>query len=241
MGAVSPKLIPAEITISASDVQLKAGLSLPRNARGLALFAHGSGSSRLSPRNRYVAEALNRGGVGTVLADLLTAEEEMIDQTTAQFRFDIDLLVRRLIAITDWIGQQVELSHLPIGYFGASTGAAAALAAAAERPNVIRAVVSRGGRPDLSREALTRVSAPSLFIVGGNDAFVLRLNREAMRLLPPTTPGHLEIIPGASHLFQEPGALDRVSQLARHWFQLYLTPGNSGGRPISRPSAGGGE
>lgn len=208
--------------IPAGEVELAADLSLPHDATGLVLFAHGSGSSRHSPRNRHVAAVLNRGAIGTLLADLLTEEEEILDQQTAELRFDIDLLARRLIAITDWIGGQEDLRRIRLGYFGASTGAAAALIAAADRPGVARAVVSRGGRPDLAGAALARVVAPCLFIVGGSDETVLRLNRDAIAALPSATEGHLEIVPGATHLFEEPGALDRVAQLARDWFQLHL-------------------
>lgn len=172
------------MVVSAGKVALAADLSLPPDAAGLVVFAHGSGSSRHSPRNRGVAAALNRGAIGTLLIDLLTEDEELIDRRTNALRFDIDLLARRLVAITDWVGEQCNLKKLPLGYFGASTGAAAALAAAAERRDVARAVVSRGGRPDLAGPALGLVHAPCLFIVGGNDPVVLRLNREAIAKLP---------------------------------------------------------
>lgn len=208
--------------IPAGEVELAADLSLPDDATGLVLFAHGSGSSRHSPRNRHVAAVLNQGSIGTLLADLLTEEEEILDLQTAELRFDIDLLARRLIAITDWIGRQENLKRIPLGYFGASTGAAAALIAAADRPHVTGAVVSRGGRPDLAGDALARVLAPCLFIVGGRDEVVLRLNRDAIAALPRATERHLEIVPGATHLFEEPGALDRVAQLARDWFRFHL-------------------
>jgi dienelactone hydrolase len=210
------------IRVPAGGVELAADLSLPESATGLVLFAHGSGSSRHSPRNRRVADVLNRGLIGTILIDLLTEDEEAIDLRTAELRFDIDLLVRRLTAITDWIGAQKNLNTLGLGYFGASTGAAAALGAAADRPDAARAVVSRGGRPDLAGEALSRVLAPCLFIVGGDDPVVLRLNREAIAELPHRTERRLEVIPGATHLFEEPGALDQVAELARGWFQKYL-------------------
>ncbi len=210
------------IFVPAGDVELAADLSLPEHAGGIVLFAHGSGSSRLSPRNRHVAEILNQGSFATVLVDLLTEREELVDLDTAKLRFDIDLLVGRLAAITDWIAAQPDLKQLGLGYFGASTGAAAALGAAALRYRLVRAVVSRGGRPDLAGEALASVRAPCLFIVGGNDSVVLDLNRQAIASLPRTTVRRLEIVPGATHLFEEPGALDRVAQLARDWFRQHL-------------------
>lgn len=211
-----------EITVPADGVELTADLSLPDSTVGLVVFAHGSGSSRHSPRNRHVAAVLNHGAIATILIDLLTEEEEAVDLSTAELRFDIDLLVRRLTAITDWVGGEPDLNNLGIGYFGASTGAAAALAAAAERPDTVRAVVSRGGRPDLAGPALSQVLAPCLFIVGGDDSVVLGLNRAAIAELAPTTARHLEIILGATHLFEERGALARVAVLAREWFQNYL-------------------
>jgi dienelactone hydrolase len=211
-----------EIRVPADGVELTADLSLPDCAIGLVVFAHGSGSSRHSPRNRHVAGVLNQGAIATTLIDLLTEEEEAVDLRTAELRFDIDLLVRRLTAITDWVGGEQDLKNLGIGYFGASTGAAAALGSAAERPRTVRAVVSRGGRPDLAGPALSQVRAPCLFIVGGDDSVVLGLNRAAIAELPPTTRRHLEIIPGATHLFEERGALALVAVLARDWFQKYL-------------------
>jgi len=211
------------IGIPAGEVELAADLCLPEGAAGIVLFAHGSGSSRRSPRNRHVADVLNRGVIGSVLIDLLTEEEERLDIQTAELRFDIDLLVRRLTAITDWIGDQSDLRKLGLGYFGASTGAAAALGAAALRPEAVQAVVSRGGRPDLAGAALSRVHAPCLFIVGGDDATVLDLNRDAIACLPRDTKRRLEIVPRATHLFEEPGALDRVAELARDWFRRYLS------------------
>jgi dienelactone hydrolase len=210
------------IRLPADKVDLPADIWLPEEAAGLVLFAHGSGSSRRSPRNRRVAEGLNRGSIATILIDLLTEAEETVDQRTAELRFDISLLVRRLTAITDWISGQKNLNKLGLGYFGASTGAAAALATAADRPLAARAVVSRGGRPDLAGSTLGRVAAPCLFIVGGDDAVVERLNREAIAALPPRTERRLEIVPGATHLFEEPGALQRVEELALNWFQQYL-------------------
>jgi putative phosphoribosyl transferase len=210
-------------SVCLGTVRLAADISVPHPAGGLVLFAHGSGSSRHSPRNRHVADVLNRGVIGTVLIDLLTEQEEALDLKTAALRFDIALLARRLTAITDWISGQPELNKLGLGYFGASTGAAAALVAAAERPKV-QAVVSRGGRPDLAGEALKSVVAPTLFIVGGDDAIVLDLNYAAMAQLPRRTERKLDVIPGASHLFEEPGALDRVAELARDWFRQHLAP-----------------
>jgi len=219
----------AEIAVPAGRVELAADFSLPEHATGLVVFAHGSGSSRRSPRNRRVAGVLNYGGIATILIDLLTAEEEAIDVRTAELRFNINLLIRRLTAITDWVAGQPDLKSLGIGYFGASTGAAAALAAAAERPEAVRAVVSRGGRPDLAGAALSQVLAPTLFIVGGDDPLVLLLNREAIAQLPHKTERRLEIIPGATHLFEEPGALDIVAVLARDWFQKHLKAGSAHG------------
>jgi len=213
--------------IPVGQIELAADILLPEAAAGLVLFAHGSGSSRHSPRNRHVADVLNRGAIGTVLTDLLTADEEAVDMRTAELRFDIPLLGRRLAAIVDWIGRQPRLKNLGLGCFGASTGAAAALVAASERPNVVQAVVSRGGRPDLAGPALKGVVAPTLFIVGGEDLVVIGLNHSAMRELPPHTQHKLEIIEGASHLFEEPGALDRVAALARDWFRKYLQSATS--------------
>ena len=212
------------MTVPLGEVDLAADVFLPDHAKGLVLFAHGSGSSRHSPRNLHVADVLNRGSIGTLLIDLLTQEEEAIDLRTAEFRFDIPLLGRRVVAITDWIGGQTSLKNLGLGYFGASTGAAAALAAAAQRQNIVRAVVSRGGRPDLAGSALKRVLAPTLFIVGQQDEVVLKLNNEAMKQLPRGTKHKLEIIAGATHLFEEPGALDQVAALASDWFREHLSP-----------------
>ncbi len=203
-------------------IELAADIFLPDHARGLALFAHGSGSSRHSPRNRHVANVLNRGAVGTILIDLLTEQEEALDVRTAELRFDIGMLGRRVVAITDWIGRQPSLKQYGLGYFGASTGAAAALIAAAERPDVVRAVVSRGGRPDLAGAALRGVLAPTLFIVGEEDPVVLDLNRSAIAQLPRQTEHNLEVIAGATHLFEEPGTLDQVAALARDWFRTHL-------------------
>jgi putative phosphoribosyl transferase len=192
------------------------------------LFAHGSGSSRHSPRNRHVADVLNGGSVGTILIDLLTEEEEAVDALRGELRFDIPLLGHRVAAITDWVGRQSTLKDLALGYFGASTGAAAALVAAAQRPKVVKAVVSRGGRPDLAGSSLKGVLAPTLFIVGGEDEVVLKLNRSAMAQLPRQTEHKLSVISGATHLFEEPGTLDQVSELARDWFREHLDPNYAG-------------
>lgn len=211
------------VTLDIDGVRLSGDLAHPPGARGLVLFAHGSGSSRLSPRNRYVAGVLQQAGLATLLFDLLTADEERRDAVTAELRFDIPLLGRRLGAATDWVRARPETADLPVGYFGASTGAAAALIAAAERPGAVRAVVSRGGRPDLAGAALPRVAAPTLLIVGGADTPVIALNRRAMAALRAEV--HLEIVPGAGHLFEEPGALEQVARLARDWFQRHLLAG----------------
>ena len=208
------------------EIKLAADIAVPAHAVGMVVFAHGSGSGRHSPRNRHVAAVLNQGEVATVLIDLLTEQEESIDVQTAELRFDIGLLARRLVAITDWISQQPRLSELGLGYFGASTGAAAALVAAAERPDAVRAVVSRGGRPDLAGDALRRVIAPTLFIVGSRDPVVVDLNYSAISRLPRKTEYKLEIVRGASHLFEEPGTLDQVAILARDWFRNHL-PGHT--------------
>lgn len=207
--------------VLATGVSLMADITHPAEAQGLVLFAHGSGSSRLSPRNRAVAAELQRAGLATVLVDLLTPEEERLDARSGRLRFDINLLAARLIALTDWLRQDPAGAGLGVGLFGASTGAAAALVAAAARPDAVRAVVSRGGRPDLAGEFLRLVHQPTLLIVGENDATVVQLNRRAMALLS----GHirLEIVPGASHLFEEPGALEMVARLAREWFVAHLT------------------
>jgi putative phosphoribosyl transferase len=207
------------IQVTADAVKLDGTLAVPDAARGVVLFAHGSGSSRLSPRNRAVARTLNTAGLATVLVDLLTREEERIDALTAHLRFDIEMLARRLGAATDWLRREERTSRLPIGYFGASTGAAAALIAAAERPQEVSAVVSRGGRPDLAGESLPRVQAPTLLIVGGADVPVIELNRQALRRLREA---RLEIIPDATHLFEEPGALAQVARLAADWFGRHL-------------------
>jgi dienelactone hydrolase len=199
---------------------LEGDLRLPTGAQGIVLFAHGSGSSRHSPRNRFVAEALNAAGLGTLLLDLLTPEEEAVDLRTAHLRFDIGLLAERLVGATDWLALQPDTAHLRVGYFGASTGGGAALVAAAERPEAIGAVVSRGGRPDLAGPALSYVRAPTLLIVGGRDLPVIEMNRAAFEQLECEK--RLEIVPRATHLFEEPGALEEVARLARDWFDRYL-------------------
>src|SRR5712672_4468245 len=208
------------IRVPAGAVTLEGNLTLPEQSRGIVLFAHGSGSSRHSPRNRYVARVLNEAKLATLLIDVLTLHEEVIDARTAQLRFDIDLLAERLVDATDWLTQFPDTKHLRIGYFGASTGAAAALAAAAVRPDVVGAVASRGGRPDLAGAALIRVRAPTLLIVGEDDKQVLELNRSALAQL--RCEKQLGVVPGATHLFEEPGALDVVAQLARDWFERHL-------------------
>src|SRR5579864_5482536 len=202
---------------------LQGDLSVPESARGVVAFAHGSGSGRQSPRNRYVAQVLQEAGLATLLMDLLTADEEAFDAQTAALRFDIQLLAGRLIESTWWLVDQQQTADLPIGYFGASTGAAAALVSAAELPALVSAIVSRGSRPDLAGEALRQVVAPTLLIVGSNDRTVLELNRRALSKLPGETA--LEIVPGAAHLFEEPGALESVAYLAQQWFRRYLSRG----------------
>jgi dienelactone hydrolase len=214
------------VHVPAGLVTLEGDLRLPQAARGIVLFAHGSGSSRHSPRNRYVARLLNEGGLGTLLIDLLTPDEEAIDRQTGHLRFDIRLLAERLVRATDWLMQQPETRSLRIGSFGASTGAAAALVAASERPEVVGAVVSRGGRPDLAGPALRLVRAPTLLIVGGHDVQVLGLNREALAQLRGVA--QLVVIPGATHLFEEPGAMEQAAQLARDWFERYLAAAEVG-------------
>jgi putative phosphoribosyl transferase len=214
------------VRVAAGPVTLEGNLSLPERARGIVLFAHGSGSSRHSPRNRYVARVLNEAKLATLLVDLLTLDEEAVDLRTAHLRFDIGLLAGRLAGVTEWLTQYPDTRELRIGYFGASTGAAAALVAAAQHPDAVGAIVSRGGRPDLAGPALARVRAPTLLIVGGNDFEVVELNRRALALL--RCEKQLEIVPGATHLFEEPGALEEVARLAREWFKRYLTPTEAG-------------
>jgi dienelactone hydrolase len=209
-----------ETIVQAAGVALEGALELPREAGAIVVFAHGSGSSRFSPRNRLVSAYLNQGGLGTLLLDLLTAEESEIDERTGALRFDIELLGCRLVGALDWLAERPEVRGLPVGLFGASTGAAAALIAAAERPDQVAAVVSRGGRPDLAMEALPRVRAPTLLIVGGLDGPVIGMNQQAAAQL--TVEHRLEIVPGATHLFEEPGKLEEVAHLARDWFQQHL-------------------
>jgi putative phosphoribosyl transferase len=212
--------IRAEEQIPAGEVALAATLVLPDDVMGLVLFVHGSGSSRLSPRNRRVARTLEARGLGTLLFDLLTPEEERVDSVDAHLRFDIPLLSGRLVAVTDAVGRGRHTRALPLGYFGASTGAAAALIAAAERPEAVAAVVSRGGRPDLAGAALPRVRAPTLLLVGGHDREVLALNRAAAAEM--RAPCQLLVIPGATHLFEEPGALGEVASEAADFFAAHL-------------------
>lgn len=215
-GSVGLAIEHKSVIVAVDSVRLEGNLSAPTAAKGVVLFAHGSGSSRHSPRNRYVADVLNEGGLATLLIDLLTSDEQEVDMQTAHLRFDIRFLAERLEAITEWLVRQPEITHLKLGQFGASTGAAAALVAAAQMPRVVRAVVSRGGRPDLAGAALARVEAPTLLIVGGADNVVLDLNRKAMALMHCEK--QLQIIPGANHLFEEPGTLQKVAVLARDWF-----------------------
>jgi putative phosphoribosyl transferase len=209
-----------EVEVRTGDAVLAGTLVVPPQPRGVVLFAHGSGSSRHSARNRFVAEELQRGGLATLLIDLLTGEEEAVDIRTRHLRFDIDLLARRLAGAVEWLGSEPETADLRVGLFGASTGGGAALVAAAERPDPVAAVVSRGGRPDLAGEALPRVRTPTLLIVGGDDTPVIGMNREAMAQMRASV--ELKIVPGASHLFEEPGTLEAVAELARDWFLRHL-------------------
>lgn len=208
------------LRIPINGVTVDGDLAVPQDVSGVVIFAHGSGSSRHSPRNRFVAEVLQRQGLATVLMDLLTPAEERVDAVTRALRFDIGLLAARLGIATDWLRRQRAIAHLEIGYFGASTGAAAALRAAAERPGVVRAVVSRGGRPDLAEDTLDQVQAATLLIVGGDDAAVIPYNEDALAHL--RGPRELVMVPGATHLFEEPGALEEVARLAAAWFRHYL-------------------
>ena len=210
------------LRIPAAGVTLEADVVVPGSASGVVLFAHGSGSGRHSPRNRYVAGELQRAGLATVLADLLTPEEEQVDARTGALRFDIGLLAGRVAALTDWLVDREQTADLGVGLFGASTGAAAALVAATARPAIVEAVVSRGGRPDLAGGLLRLVRQPVLLIVGERDPTVLDLNRRAMQELAGET--GLEVVPGASHLFEESGALEQVARLARDWFAGHLQP-----------------
>jgi dienelactone hydrolase len=215
------------VHIDLGSVAIDGDLHVPERAAGLVLFAHGSGSSRFSVRNRAVAKVLEHAGFGTLLLDLLTVDEGAEDERTSAYRFDIPLLGTRVIGASDWISDQPELRALPMAVFGASTGAAAALIAAAARPDTTRAVVSRGGRPDLAEDALADVQAPTLLIVGGNDAPVIDMNRDAMRRM--RAPVTLEIVPNATHLFDEPGTLEQVATLAANWCRRHL-----GSRTVER-------
>ena len=208
------------VSVPAGPVMLEGNLVVPEGAQGVVLFAHGSGSSRHSPRNRFVAQVLQEAALATLLVDLLTADEEAVDLRTAHLRFDIGLLAERLVGATDWLAQEAETGGLRVGYFGASTGGGAALVAAADRPEAVGAVVSRGGRPDLAGPALPHVRAPTLLLVGGRDEPVIAMNQEALGQLQCEK--RLKIVPGATHLFEEPGALEEVARLARHWFQRHL-------------------
>jgi putative phosphoribosyl transferase len=215
--------VEQEVSINCGKLMLEGILGLPKSATGIVLFVHGSGSSRHSPRNRFVARALQSEGIATLLFDLLTHDEEIEDQRTAQVRFDIQLLAKRLVGATRWVMQDSRTHGLKVGYFGASTGAAAALVAAAQLRETVAAVVSRGGRPDLAAEALGLVGAPTLLIVGGNDEHVIQLNRQALARLRDATK-KLIVIPGATHLFEEPGALEEVARVAGEWLTHYLAP-----------------
>ena len=208
------------VHVATGTATLEGNLSIPVAAGGVVLFAHGSGSSRSSPRNRYVAQVLQEGGLATLLIDLLTADEEAIDTLTAKLRFDMNLLSNRLIGAVDWLSDYPATRDFSIGLFGASTGGGAALMTAAARPGQVGAVVSRGGRPDLAGTALPKVASPTLLIVGGQDTQVIQMNRQAMAQMRGEN--KLEIVPEASHLFEEPGALEEVARLAREWFQAHL-------------------
>lgn len=208
------------VLMTLEEGAIEGNLTLPQGTKGIVLFAHGSGSSRLSPRNQFVARTLNQAGLGTLLFDLLTKKEEQVDIFTAEYRFDIDLLAKRLVHVTDWLIENPETKDLNIGYFGSSTGAAAALFAAAERPEDIKAIVSRGGRPDLAEKVLDAVQAPTLLIVGGYDDVVIQMNESAFEKL--TCEKEILILPGATHLFEEPGKLEAVSEAATEWFRKHL-------------------
>jgi pimeloyl-ACP methyl ester carboxylesterase len=208
------------VRIRSGSATIDGDLRQPPHANGIVVFAHGSGSSRFSSRNRAVAGVLESAGFATLLLDLLTRDEEQIDEFTREYRFDIEMLGRRVVDATDWFDGRPDLTMLPVAYFGASTGAAAALIAAAARPERTRAVISRGGRPDLAGDALPLVEAPTLLIVGGDDEPVIELNREAMRRM--RAPVKLEIIPGATHLFEEPGTLEQVARLAVEWCRIHV-------------------
>lgn len=218
--ALSTEVIHQEVTVSSGSAQLGGEIIIPAEAKGIVLFAHGSGSSRFSPRNQSVARVLREAGVGTLLFDLLTRSEEAVDLRTAQLRFDIDFLAQRLIDATHWLATQAETRSLRVGYFGSSTGGGAALVAAAQLGRQIGAVVSRGGRPDLAGAALAQVQAPTLLIIGELDLPVIEMNEEAYEQLHCEK--ELKIVPRATHLFEAPGTLEEVARLAAHWFQRYL-------------------
>ena len=211
------------IQMLSTGVRLEGILSIPPEAKGLVLFVHGSGSSRHSPRNQYVAQTLQEAGLATLLFDLLTPEEEQMDLRTRHLRFDVNLLARRTAGVMEWLDLEPYARDFKIGLFGSSIGAAAALMAATELPDKVAAIVSRGGRPDLAEESLARVPAPSLLIVGSHDELVIELNEKALAKMPPGTEKKLVIVPGASHLFEEPGALEQAAQLASDWFQTHLS------------------
>lgn len=222
----SRAMVSEVVAIPSGSVMLAGDLHVPEHASGLVIFAHGSGSSRFSRRNRAVAKVLEHAGFATLLLDLLTAAEEAQDDRTADYRFDIPLLGQRVIAAVEWATMRANLRGLPVAVFGASTGAAAALMAAAARPDVVAAIISRGGRPDLAESALSSVNAPTLLIVGGDDSPVIAMNRDALAALPSTA--SLHIVPGATHLFEEPGALEQVAALAVAWCRehLFSPPGD---------------
>jgi len=216
----SQKEMAKLVHLRVDSAVIEGDLYIPEGAKGIVLFAHGAGSSRNSPRNNFVAEELRKGGLATLLIDLLTPEEKEIDVRTRRIRFDIDRLGQRVVGASDWLTEQPETRELDQGIFGSSTGAAGALIAAAERPDVVKAVVSRGGRVDMAEAVLDKVRASTLFIVGGRDIQVLQLNRQALSRL--NTEKQLEVVAGAGHLFEEPGALEKVAQLTRRWFQHQL-------------------
>jgi len=220
MSAYDDDKLERTISIPAGRVTLEGTLGIPDSKSGIVLFAHGSGSSRFSPRNRFVARAFRDAGLGTLLLDLLSRSEEEADEVTRHHRFDIPMLADRLVVAIDWLETKSETRDLPIGLFGASTGGGAALVAAAQRPHRVTAVVSRGGRPDLAGESLPLVESPTLLIVGGRDDVVITLNEQARAMMHAEV--RLEIVPGASHLFEERGALERVAELARDWFLSHL-------------------
>lgn len=217
---MSPEALKEAVRIPIGDVTVDADLHVPDRATGLVIFAHGSGSSRFSRRNRAVAGMLESAGFGTLLLDLLTPAEESVDERTREYRFNIDMLGERVVGAIDWTRTRADLQDLPVALFGASTGAAAALIGAAARPGQVRAVISRGGRPDLADQALPNVQAPTLLIVGGHDEPVIEMNRDAMRRM--RAPVELEIVPGATHLFEERGALEQVIRLATDWCRRHL-------------------